>query len=53
VRLNRCVIEPSACPRDSFCPVHPIWAKAQAELTELLRGTTFDELVVTSQQESQ
>lgn len=46
VRLNRCVIEPSACPRDEFCPVHHVWAKAQAELTELLENTTFDELVI-------
>jgi Rrf2 family protein len=44
VRLNRCVIEPSACPRDEFCPVHHVWAKAQAELTDLLGSTTFDEL---------
>jgi Rrf2 family protein len=45
VRLNRCVIEPSACPRESHCPVHHIWASAQKELTELLGETTFDELV--------
>ena len=44
LRLNRCVIEPSACPRDEYCPVHHIWAKAQADLTNLLSGTTFDEL---------
>jgi Rrf2 family protein len=47
VQLNRCVIEPGACPRDSFCPVHHIWAKAQSELTSLLDNTTFDELVST------
>ena len=45
VRLNRCVIEPSACPRDEHCPVHHIWAKAQSELTSLLSDTTFDDLV--------
>ena len=44
VRLNRCVIEPSACPRDEHCPVHHIWEKAQADLTALLGETTFDEL---------
>jgi Rrf2 family protein len=47
VRLNRCVIEPSACPQDGHCPVHHIWAKAQAELTCLLDATTFDDLVKT------
>lgn len=44
VRLNRCVIEPSACPRDEYCPVHHIWAKAQIELVALLSVTTFDTL---------
>jgi Rrf2 family protein len=51
VQLNRCVIEPGACPRDSFCPVHHIWAKAQSELTSLLDNTTFDELVSAGSEE--
>lgn len=45
VRLNRCVIEPDACPRNRYCPVHHIWAQAQADLISLLEVTTFDELV--------
>lgn len=45
VRLNRCAIEPGACPRDEHCPVHHIWAKAQSDLTGLLSSTTFDDLV--------
>jgi Rrf2 family protein len=45
VQLNRCVIEPSACPRDEHCPVHHIWARAQSELTSLLGNTTFGDLV--------
>jgi Rrf2 family protein len=45
VRLNRCAIEPDACPRNGHCPVHHIWAKAQTDLTSLLSGTTFDDLV--------
>ncbi len=49
IRLNRCVIEPSQCPRDDVCPIHPIWAKAQVELTSLLQFTTFDELVDAAQ----
>ena len=51
VRLNRCALEPGACPRDSHCPVHHIWAKAQIELTTLLNGTTFDVLVATAREE--
>jgi Rrf2 family protein len=45
VRLNRCLIEPSSCPQNNHCPVHHIWARAQADLTGLLDITTFDELV--------
>jgi Rrf2 family protein len=45
IRLNRCLIEPGACPRDKHCPVHGIWAQAQAEITDLLSSTTFDQLV--------
>ena len=45
LRLNRCAIEPDACPRNGHCPVHHIWAKAQTDLTSLLGGTTFDDLV--------
>ena len=52
IRLNRCVIEPSLCPRDEFCPVHDIWTKAQAELTDLLRITTFDDLVEDASQKT-
>jgi Rrf2 family protein len=45
VRLNRCAIEPSMCPRDEFCPVHDIWVQAQANLTGVLSATTFEALV--------
>jgi Rrf2 family protein len=45
VRLNRCAIEPSMCPRDENCPVHDVWSKAQADLTGVLSSTTFEALV--------
>ena len=44
IRLNRCVIEPDACPRNEHCPVHHVWAKAQTDLTSLLDDTTFETL---------
>jgi len=44
VRLNRCVIQPEACPRNEFCPVHLVWAQAQINLARLLQGTTFGSL---------
>jgi Rrf2 family protein len=48
VRLNRCLIEPDACPQNGHCPVHGIWAKAQGELVSLLKCTTFDDLAESS-----
>ena len=44
IALNRCLIEPDRCPRTEHCPVHDIWAKAQADLAALLDATSFDEL---------
>ncbi len=44
IRLNRCLIQPAACPRDDHCPVHDVLARAQAEITDLLGATTFDKL---------
>lgn len=44
IRLNRCLVQPDACPRDSYCPVHSVWADAQERLTSLLEVTTFDAL---------
>ncbi len=48
VRLNRCLIEPDACPRSTRCPVHEVLALAQRELVELLGVTTFESLVLAS-----
>ncbi len=45
VRLNRCAIEPDACPREEHCPVHDIWVEAQQDLTRALTAVTFDTLV--------
>jgi len=36
VALTRCVTRPGACPRDSFCPVHPFWASVQKNLISVL-----------------
>jgi len=45
IRLNRCLIQPQACPRDNSCPVHQVLAQAQSGLTSLLGATTFEALV--------
>jgi Rrf2 family protein len=44
IRLNRCAIQPEACPRNEHCSVHDIWVQAQEALTSLLGITTFDGL---------
>ncbi len=52
IRLNWCAIEPSLCPRDRHCPVHNIWAEAQAQLAELLSRTTFADLTAAAHQKA-
>ena len=42
VRLNRCVIRPDDCPRNTYCPVHLVWSQAQADLVDRLGHTTFE-----------
>jgi Rrf2 family protein len=50
IHLNRCAIQPEACPRREHCAVHDIWVRAQEDLTGLLSGTTFDGLVTSAKQ---
>ena len=45
---NRCVEAPGACPRDRFCPVHPVWMRLQALLTRELGAVTIAALARTS-----
>lgn len=44
LRLNRCALEPGACPHEEYCPVHDVWVKAQQDLTRVLTSATFDSL---------
>ncbi len=44
IYLNRCLIRPGECPRDSFCSVHPVWARIQAVLTRELDAVTAESL---------
>ncbi len=41
IHLNRCVIRPGECPRDRFCPVHPVWLRIQRLVTTELDGVTI------------
>lgn len=44
IYLNRCLIRPGQCPRDSFCPVHPVWARIQAMVTRELESVRVKDL---------
>ena len=44
IHLNRCVVEPGACPRDGFCTVHPVWMRIQEIVTRELDAVTLASL---------
>jgi len=41
ITLNRCMLRPAECPRDTTCVVHPVWVEIRAELRTRLAGVTF------------
>lgn len=45
VSLNECTLNPAACNRSDFCPMHPIWCAAQSELVGKLGSTNFSQFV--------
>jgi Rrf2 family protein len=48
IHLNRCLIRPGECPRDGFCPVHPVWRRIQAVLIRELDAVTAQDLAEAS-----
>jgi Rrf2 family protein len=44
VRLNVCLAHEHACERQSWCPAHGVWARAQEALLTVLRNTSIAEL---------
>lgn len=44
IYLNRCLIRPGLCPRDRFCPVHPVWVRIQAVVTRELDAVRIRDL---------
>lgn len=44
VFLNVCLIADGACPRDSWCPAHPVWAQAQKAMLDVLSSAMIAEL---------
>jgi len=44
VALNWCTMEPKRCGRWEMCAAHPLWARAQRLLEEVLGGASIAEL---------
>lgn len=42
--LNLCLVSGVSCNRSSYCPVHPIWLKAQEAMLSVLNGVTVADL---------
>jgi len=50
IHLNRCLVRPGECPRDSFCPVHPVWDRIQGILLRELDSVCLKDLADASPQ---
>jgi Rrf2 family protein len=44
LHLNVCLAQEHACERQSWCPAHLVWARAQQAMTDVLRNTSLSEL---------
>lgn len=48
IYLNRCLIRAGLCPRDRFCPVHPVWGRIQALVLRELEAVHINDLAAQS-----
>ncbi len=46
IRLNVCLTSGDSCKRKSYCPAHPVWARAQEAMMEVLNKATIAELAL-------
>ncbi|MFP5203854.1 MAG: RrF2 family transcriptional regulator [Acidobacteriota bacterium] len=44
IRLNVCLSSGSTCPRRLWCPAHPVWARAQRAMLEVLENAKIAEM---------
>jgi len=44
IRLNLCLASDHACSRQSWCPAHSIWQRAQDAMLDVLRESTIEDL---------
>ena len=51
--LNKCLIRPGFCFRDSWCAVHLVWNEVQESMKEILRNKSIAELAKQTQMRHQ
>ena len=44
IHLNTCLVSDRRCDRAVWCPAHPVWARAQQAMVEVLQGAKVLEL---------
>ncbi len=44
IRLNLCLVSSDSCARQTWCPMHGVWAEAQEAMTAVLRRVTVAEM---------
>ena len=44
IRLNVCLTSGASCHRKLWCPSHPVWARAQQAMLEVLENATIADL---------
>jgi Rrf2 family protein len=49
VCLNLCLSAGRGCERSSWCPAHPVWARAQQAMVSVLRQVSIAELAAQAQ----
>lgn len=47
--LNLCLVSGQSCHRRAACPAHPVWAKAQRSMLEVLSAASIAEMASHSQ----
>lgn len=48
VHLNVCLVSGHSCSRQVWCPAHPVWARAQQAMLDVLGSATIAELADTA-----
>lgn len=48
VHLNVCLVSGHSCSRQVWCPAHPVWARAQQAMLDVLGSATIAELAETA-----